>query len=62
MTCATLQILNDRFGKPIVFLQDSALHYWRQIEFSELEVSISHHKDYAVGIAVAMKLTGSQEL
>jgi len=56
-----IEILNDRFGKPIVFLQDSALHYWRQIEFSELEVSISHHKDYAVGIAVAMKLTGSHE-
>lgn len=56
---ADIEILNDSFGKPIVCLQGSALHYWRRIEFSELEVSISHHKDYAVGIAVAMKLSHS---
>lgn len=51
-----IEILHDRFGKPIVFLQGSALHQWKQIGFSQLEVSISHHKDYAVGIAVAIKL------
>ncbi len=52
-----IEILNDNFGKPMVGLQGSALHYWKQIGFSELEISISHHKDYAVGMAVAMKLT-----
>lgn len=52
-----IEILNDSFGSPIVFLQGSALHYWKKIGFSELDVSISHHKDYAVGIAVALKLT-----
>ena len=52
-----IEILNDSFGKPIVYLQNSALHYWRQIGFSELDVSISHHKDYAVGMAVAIKIT-----
>lgn len=52
-----IEILNDSFGKPIVYLQNSALHYWRQIGFSELDVSITHHKDYAVGMAVAIKIT-----
>ena len=52
-----IEILNDNCGKPIVYLQNSALHYWRQIGFSELDVSISHHKDYAVGMAVAIKIT-----
>lgn len=51
-----IEILNDSFGKPIVYLQNSALHYWRQIGFSQLDVSISHHKDYAVGMAVAIKI------
>ena len=51
-----IEILHDRVGKPIVFLQGSALRCWRQIGFSQLEVSISHHRDYAVGIAVAIKL------
>lgn len=52
-----IEILNDNCGKPIVYLQNSALHYWRQIGFSELDVSISHHKEYAVGMAVAIKIT-----
>lgn len=56
-----IEILHDQSGKPIVFLQGSALHYWRQIGFSQLNVSISHHRDYAVGIAVAMKL-GSESV
>ncbi len=51
-----IEILHDGFGKPIVFLQGSALHCWRQIGFNQMEVSISHHKKYALGIAVAMKL------
>lgn len=56
-----IEILHDRSGKPIVFLQGSALRYWRQLGFSQLEVSISHHRDYAVGIAIAMKL-GSENV
>jgi holo-[acyl-carrier protein] synthase len=51
-----IEILHDKFGKPIVSLQGSALRRWRQIGFSQLEVSISHHRGYAVAIAVAMKL------
>ena len=49
-----IEILHDTFGKPIVFLQGSALSYWRQSGLTQLEISISHHKDYAVGIAVAL--------
>lgn len=51
-----IEILHNSFGKPIVFLRGSALHYWRQIGCNQLEVSISHHKDYAVAIAVAIEL------
>ncbi|MDP8963821.1 MAG: holo-ACP synthase, partial [Cyanobacteriota bacterium] len=51
-----IEILNDTFGKPKVCLKGSALYYWDQMGFSQLEVSISHHKDYAVGLAVAMKI------
>lgn len=50
-----IEILNHSSGKPIVFLQRSALHYWKESGLSELDVSISHHKDYAVGVAIAIK-------
>jgi holo-[acyl-carrier protein] synthase len=51
-----IEIFNDAFGKPNVCFKGSALYYWNKIGFSQLEVSISHHKDYAVGLAVAMKI------
>lgn len=49
-----IEVLHDSFGKPIVFLQGAALERWRQIAVSHLDVSISHHKDYTVAIAVAI--------
>ncbi|NJN11502.1 MAG: holo-ACP synthase [Richelia sp. RM1_1_1] len=49
-----IEILHNNSGKPIIFLQGSALPYWRQIAACHLDVSISHHGDYALAIAVAI--------
>lgn len=49
-----IEILNEDFGKPSVYLDGSALHYWKQNGFNQLDISISHHKDYAMAVAVAM--------
>jgi holo-[acyl-carrier protein] synthase len=49
-----IEIFNDDFGKPRVCLTGSALRYWNQTGLSQLDISISHHKDYAVAIAVAL--------
>ena len=47
------EVLHNSLGKPIVFLQGSALSFWQQITATHLDVSISHEKDFAVAIAVA---------
>lgn len=49
-----IEILNDDFGKPQVYLAESALNYWKQTGFIQLDVSITHHKDYALAVAVAI--------
>jgi len=49
-----IEILHDRSGKPIIFLQGTALPYWQKISASYLDVSISHDRDYAVAFAVAI--------
>lgn len=48
-----IEILNNDFGKPCVYLSGTALKYWNQTGFHQLDVSISHHKDYALAVAVA---------
>lgn len=48
-----IEILNDPYGKPSVFLRGGALRRWREVRGNQLEVSITHHKDYAVAMVVA---------
>lgn len=49
-----IEICNDAFGKPDVFLTGSALAHWRQRGLNQLEISISHHKGCAVGVAMVL--------
>lgn len=49
-----IEILHKSSGKPIIFLQGTALPYWQKIAASHLDVSISHDGDCAVAIAVAI--------
>jgi len=49
-----IEVLHKSSGKPIVFLQGTALPFWQQIAAHHLDVSISHDKDCAVAIAIAI--------
>ncbi|BAY80059.1 acyl-carrier protein synthase (plasmid) [Nostoc linckia NIES-25] len=51
-----IEILHDVSGKPIVILHDTALKFWQQISASHLDVSISHDRDFAMAIAIAICL------
>lgn len=51
-----IEILNDRQGKPVAELKGTALHYWENGKFCCLDISISHHNDYAVAVAVGLCL------
>lgn len=50
-----IEIDNDSFGRPLVTLKNSAFRCWQQMHFSQLDISISHHKNYAISVAIAMK-------
>lgn len=51
-----IEILHNTSGKPIVFLHKTALPFWQQIAAHHLDISISHDKDYAIAIAIAICL------
>ncbi|MBW4700012.1 MAG: holo-ACP synthase [Aphanocapsa lilacina HA4352-LM1] len=48
-----IEISKDKLGKPFVALHGSAVEYWRRTGCTQLSVSISHHRDYSVAVAVA---------
>lgn len=48
-----IEICHQAAGKPYVRLRNSARRLWTQCGFAQLELSISHHRDYAVAAAVA---------
>lgn len=48
-----IEILNNDLGRPLVYLNGKALDLWKMKRFNHLNVSISHHKEYAVAIAIA---------
>jgi holo-[acyl-carrier protein] synthase len=48
-----IEICKDQKGCPQVRLHGQALEQWRQTGCKELAVSISHHRDYSVAIAIA---------
>lgn len=50
-----IEINNDSFGRPLVTLKNSAFRCWEQMHFSQLDISISHHENYVIGVAIAMK-------
>ncbi|GAB1542991.1 hypothetical protein NUACC21_56650 [Scytonema sp. NUACC21] len=49
-----IEILHKSSGKPIIFLQGTALPFWQRIAAHHLDVSISHDKDCAIAIAIAI--------
>ncbi|MFD6511042.1 holo-ACP synthase [Bacillus sp. NPDC060175] len=48
-----IEILNNDLGRPLVYLHGKTLDLWKMKRFNHLNVSISHHKKYAVAIAIA---------
>lgn len=48
-----VEIINDDLGKPLVVLSGKALEVAKTKNISEILVTISHSKDYAVAFAVA---------
>lgn len=49
----SIEILKDEKGKPIVNLLDAALQKSKEMNIFNIQISISHIKDYAVAFAVA---------
>jgi len=47
-------ILHKENGKPYVKLSGVALKAYKQLNFKECDISISHEKDYAVAFAVGI--------
>ena len=50
-----IEIINDEFGKPEIFLHNKALEISRDKGIDKINISISHEKDYAIAFAVAEK-------
>ncbi|KEO84350.1 holo-ACP synthase [Tumebacillus flagellatus] len=48
-----IEILKAPSGKPCVTLSGRALESFHRHALNQLELSISHHRDYAVAVAVA---------
>ena len=49
-----IEILNDREGKPVVMLHDSAVRLRKKRRVGDIIISMSHSKDYAVANAILM--------
>lgn len=47
-----IEILNDEFGKPIVFFKGELQEKYRNYK---IELSISHCKEYATAVAILLK-------
>lgn len=50
-----IEILNDREGKPMIVLHDSALRLKSKKRIGDVIVSLSHSKNYAIANAILMK-------
>lgn len=50
-----IEILRDEKGKPYVFVYGGAKHLLDELSISQILVTISHCKDYAVAYAVAQR-------
>lgn len=47
-----IEILNDKLGKPYITLYGTALETYESIGGSDIDISLSHGRDYAVAFAV----------
>jgi phosphopantetheine--protein transferase-like protein len=48
-----IEILSAENGEPRVRLSGRALEWFQTLSLDQLELSISHHREYAVAVAVA---------
>ncbi len=55
-----IEILNDNLGKPYVVLHGAAKEYFTSIASSEVSISLSHCKDYAIAyVSIFVNKKGS---
>lgn len=52
-----IEVLNDREGKPLIQLHDRALALKKTKKISDVIVSLSHSKEYAIANAIILKRT-----
>ena len=50
-----IEVLNDREGKPIIEFHDDALKLKKAKKISDVIVSLSHSKNYAIANAILLK-------
>lgn len=50
-----IEILSDNQGKPVVGLFGNALKQMNKLELKELEISLSHSREYAVALVIGLR-------
>jgi len=50
-----VEVLNDREGKPVIEFHDDALRLKKKKKVSDVVVSMSHSKNYAIANAILLK-------
>lgn len=53
-----IEVLNDDEGKPVIAFHDDALKLKRKKNISEIIVSMSHSKNYAIANVILLKRAG----
>lgn len=49
-----IEIINNKSGKPILNLYNKALEFKKKLRLSDISISLSHTKNYATAVAVAI--------
>jgi phosphopantetheine--protein transferase-like protein len=47
-----IEIINNKHGKPEVFLHNNAINIMKNQNIKKIEISLSHSQDFAIAIAI----------
>lgn len=50
-----IEVLHDENGRPYIYMSLKIEDYLRELSLSDIEISISHEKEYAVSFAIGFK-------
>ena len=51
-TFSEIEILNDKLGKPMVFLHGKVEDYFQKQKLKQITISLSHSKENAIAVAI----------